>query len=75
MAGSSIISELQKLRCAAPPRAPLTPSPSQVVVHVRDGVHRRGAAQRDQEHERGLDDHVRDAEVAHAVLPVLINSK
>ena len=50
---------------------PMPPLPCRVVVHVRHEVHRCGAAQGDHEHERHLDDRVRDAEVRHAVLAVL----
>lgn len=47
-------------------------SPDRVVVHVRDEVHRRGAAQCDQEHEGYLNEGVGDAKICHAVLTVLI---
>jgi len=46
-------------------------SPDRVVVHVGDEVHRRTAAHRDQEHKRGLDHRIRNAEVGYPVLPVL----
>lgn len=54
-----------------PPAKRVAYTPCRVVVHVGDPVHRRAAAEGDEKHERRLDHRVGNAEVYHAVLPVL----
>lgn len=46
-------------------------TPCWVVVHVGGPIHGRAAADGDEQHERGLDYGVGDAEHRHAVLPIL----